>query len=99
MNFDFGKGDSIVWYYDGSFYLGGWDISLLQEGAKHGKGFEYLPGKHVYRGDFIDGKKHGKGVLKIFSLRERMNLSLEGGVVYDGEWVDGKPNGFGTQIE
>ena len=39
-----------------------------------------------YKGEFKDGKRHGKGVLKGFNAR------------YEGDWVDGKKNGYGVQV-
>jgi len=38
----------------------------------------------IYSGDFLDGKKHGHGVLKTQSNR-----------IYDGSWENDLPHGFG----
>ena len=43
---------NILWYYSGSFYLGGWDTNLPTEGQKTGFGFEYIPEKYCYLGHF-----------------------------------------------
>ena len=40
-----------------------------------------------YKGEFKDGKRHGKGVLKGFD-----------GARYEGNWVNGKKNGYGVQV-
>ena len=39
----------------------------------------------IYTGDFLDGKKHGKGVLKTLSDR-----------TYDGGWENDLPHGYGV---
>ena len=41
---------NILWYYNGAFYLGGWDTELPTEGQKQGFGFEYVPRKYIYLG-------------------------------------------------
>ncbi|MCB0541565.1 MAG: hypothetical protein KDE33_28930 [Bacteroidetes bacterium] len=46
-----------------------------------------MPGKHVYKGQFLGGKKNGTGILK-----------LHNGNVYDGQWVDGVKHGRGVYL-
>ena len=41
----------------------------------------------VYTGEFLDGKKHGKGVLKTLSNR-----------TYEGGWENDLPHGYGVNI-
>lgn len=55
---------------------------------KHGSGFEYLPGRHCYKGQFYAGKKSGKGT-----------LLLEDGDIYEGEWKKGEKCGQGIYYE
>ena len=55
---------------------------------KHGHGFEYVPGKHYYRGEFYAGKKSGKG--KIIN---------EHGDIFEGLWEKGEKNGLGVLAE
>lgn len=33
------KNENILWYFDGRFYYGDWNINMLGEGEKSGKGF------------------------------------------------------------
>ena len=79
---------SILWHYSGKFYIGGWKNNDASEGEKTGQGFEYLPGKHAYKGQFLGGKKNGTGITK-----------LQNGNIYDGQWVDGVKSGRGTYLE
>lgn len=51
------KNICILWHYDGKVYLGGWQTKYLDEGFKHGLGLEWVPHKHVYYGEFCEGKK------------------------------------------
>ena len=55
--------DTILWNYNGKFYFGGWKNKENGEGEKTGDGLEIVPGKHVYKGQFLEGKRHGSGVL------------------------------------
>jgi hypothetical protein len=41
---------NIVWYFNGSFYIGDWDTDLPSESEKNGFGFEYVPDKYYYLG-------------------------------------------------
>ena len=47
--------------------MGDWDCQLPPEGKKNGYGFEYIPNKYIYLGQFKNGLKYGKGTIKIFS--------------------------------
>ena len=85
------KNHNILWYFDGRFYFGEWNVNLMGEGQKSGWGFEYLPGKYYYRGQFFEGKRKGFGTMKI--------LNKEKPVIYEGEWDDGNKNGKGKQID
>ena len=49
---------------------------MMGEGEKSGEGFEYLPGKYYYRGNFVDGKRNGFGTMKV--------INKEKYVVYEG---------------
>lgn len=51
------KNICILWHYDGKVYLGSWQTKYLDEGFKHGLGLEWVPHKHVYYGEFCEGKK------------------------------------------
>ena len=58
----------------------------IMGGKFHGKGrLTYTDGA-VYEGDFIDGKRTGKGVF----------IWAEDGQRYEGEFVDGKRHGYGV---
>lgn len=46
------KNTNILWYFDGRFYFGEWQIYVTGEGEKSGEGFEYVPDKFVYQGQF-----------------------------------------------
>lgn len=80
--------ECILWHYSGKFYYGGWKNNDASEGEKTGEGLEYLPGKHLYKGQFLAGKKNGNGILK-----------TQNGNIYDGQWIDGVKNGRGTYFE
>lgn len=69
---------TIVWHYSGKFYIGGWDQTEDGEGKKNGEGFEYIPEKHYYKGQFLNGKKNGSGI----------QIWLNGNI-YQGQWVKG----------
>ena len=49
------------------------------------KGVQTFGNGDIYTGDFLDGKKHGYGVLKTQSNR-----------TYDGSWENDLPHGFGV---
>ena len=74
--FSAGERSNILWYFDGRFYFGEWQVSLTGEGEKSGFGIEYFPGKYIYKGDFKEGKRSGKGIIKI--------LNKEKEVLYEG---------------
>lgn len=65
--FQLGGNKNILWYFNGSFYLGGWDTNLPTEGQKTGFGLEYVPEKYFYLGEFKEGMKNGKGSIKMLS--------------------------------
>lgn len=46
---------------------------------------EISPGKHLYRGQFLSGKKNGSGVMK-----------MHNGSIYDGQWSEGNKTGRGV---
>ena len=48
-------------------------------------GIQTFENGDIYTGDFLDGKKHGHGVLKTQSNR-----------TYDGSWENALPHGFGV---
>ncbi len=48
---------NIVWYYDGRFYFGGWEVNLIGEGKKEGFGLEIVPGQFTYQGFFANNKR------------------------------------------
>lgn len=80
--------ECILWHYSGKFYFGGWKNNDASEGEKTGSGLEYVPGKYVYKGQFLGGKKNGTGIIK-----------TNNGNIYDGQWVDGVKNGRGAYLE
>ena len=41
---------TVIWYYEGKFYYGGWIVNQSGEGEKVGWGYEYYPGKYIYSG-------------------------------------------------
>jgi hypothetical protein len=87
---------NILWYFSGSFYLGGWDSNLPTEGQKQGFGFEYIPEKYCYLGEFKDGVKHGQGSIQLTSSNaDAPELTM----CYEGAWEKGKPHGFGKHID
>ena len=101
--------DTILWHYSGKFYIGGWKNSETGEGEKTGEGLEYMPGKHVYKGQFLGGKKSGNGIVKLYNENAYEGQWVDGvksgrgvyfeastGTYYSGEWKDGKRDGYGT---
>lgn len=70
---------------DGSKYTG-----EFRQGVFHGLG-EFLFGSGgklgSYVGDFVDGKRHGKGV-RVYGADKNKR--------YEGEWEDGEPHGVGV---
>lgn len=68
--------------------MGGWRTGEPGEGEKDGEGLEFIPDKHVYKGQFLNGKKNGTGILK-----------LTNGNIYDGQWIEGVKNGRGVYLD
>jgi hypothetical protein len=58
---------TILWYYEGKFYYGGWDIKGSGEGEKTGWGFEFSPKKFMYSGNFKENKRDGYGIVKFLT--------------------------------
>ena len=81
--FQLGGNKNILWYYSGAFYLGGWDTDLPCEGQKTGFGFEYIPDKYFYLGEFKDGVKHGKGSIKLLEKGAEASANC---MAYEGQW-------------
>ena len=89
---------AIVWHFSGKFYIGGWydpqsnnrnaDSNSTTEDQKNGEGFEFVPGKHYYRGEFKNGKRNGYGTM----------ITLDGNI-YQGSWVNGEKCGKGVSFE
>lgn len=46
---------------------------------------EISPGKHVYKGQFLSGRKNGSGIMK-----------MQNGSIYDGQWSEGTKTGRGV---
>lgn len=42
----------------------------------------------MYKGQFLNGKKNGTGILK-----------LTNGNIYDGQWIEGVKNGRGVYLD
>lgn len=73
---------TVVWHYTGKFYIGNWDQNEQSEGKKTGEGFEFVPDKWYYQGQFLDGKKNGSGT-----------MIMTNGNVYRGQWIKGQKHG------
>lgn len=43
---------TVVWHYQGKFYIGGWEQNYNGEGKKTGEGYEYVPNRYCYNGQF-----------------------------------------------
>ena len=84
LHIDFDNGRSIVWMMNGDFYIGDYNGVL----GKNGKGFEFKSGKYKYHGQFRDGKKHGRGLIKTIE-----------GYEYEGEWFESYRNGYGREVD
>ena len=82
---------SVIWYYEGRFYFGGWILSKSGEGEKNGWGYEFIPGKHVFSGEFKENRRHGFGVIKF--------LNKEIDIIYEGFWIRGLKEGTGRQAD
>ena len=60
---------------------------MTGEGEKSGYGFEYVPGKYIYRGMFKGGKRNGYGIIRILNKKikgDDENNHKE--VFYEGNW-------------
>jgi hypothetical protein len=57
---------SILWYFDGKFYFGGWKKNDFGDGEKYGRGFELIPNRYIYDGEFKFDKRNGFGRMKLF---------------------------------
>ncbi len=55
----------VLWHFSGKFYMGGWKVNEQGEGEKDGEGLEVSPGKHMYKGQFLNGRKNGSGIMKV----------------------------------
>ena len=79
---------TVVWHFAGKFYFGGWEQNENGEGKKSGDGFEYIPEKHYYQGQFYEGKRNGSGT-----------MIQTNGNVYQGQWQKGEKHGIGIYYE
>ena len=61
------------------------DSSISYKNDDMTSGVQTFDNGDIYTGDFLDGKKHGHGVLKTESNR-----------MYDGGWENDLPHGFGV---
>ena len=43
---------NVMWRFNGTFYFGGWK-NHSENGYKHGQGIESVPGRYLYKGEFI----------------------------------------------
>ena len=59
--------------------------SIIYNNDDMTNGIQTFENGDIYTGDFLDGKKHGHGVLKTQSNR-----------TYDGSWENDLPHGFGV---
>ena len=81
----YGYGTEITNRSDGKFIYKG----EFLKGRKDGKGKFIHEGIREYVGDFVDGKFHGEGTLKLITED----------LTYIGQWVKGKRSGYGTEID
>ncbi len=81
MYFQLKPNKNVVWYFNGAFYFGDWETDLPSEGEKNGFGFEYIPNKYYYLGNFKNGMRNGKGSIKIINEK---NPNSNEFTVYDG---------------
>ena len=115
------NGDSKKWvYYTGNFLNGNLDdygkciddkgiiyMGKFQNGKLNGEGLKFNPESHnYYYGDFVDNKKHGKGILKTEVMRYNgsfeddaqtgeCEIEFESGDHYEGGIKNGKFEGKG----
>lgn len=93
--FSYGERNNILWYFDGRFYFGEWQVHLTGEGEKAGQGYQFVPGKFAYQGEFREGKRNGYGKIKILNKdTEKPKFTI-----YEGNWVDGNKFGEGKQVD
>lgn len=57
-----------------------------KNGIPHGQGILRYPNGDCYEGEWMDGKRNGRGIYRISSMN----------AFYEGEWKDGKQHGQGT---
>lgn len=50
VSFILDRDRTILWYYEGKFYYGGWKTNNSGEGEKNGWGYDYSNGKYVFSG-------------------------------------------------
>lgn len=70
-----GNNIKLVWHYNGKIYLGEWNEQSMM---KSGEGIQFSPEKFYYKGQFLNNKKNGTGIILV-----------EGGVKYEGQWLEG----------
>lgn len=83
-----------------------------KEGRPHGKGVLSDEFGVLYEGDFVHGKREGKGIeydergyvsyVGEWKEDERNGIGSEyvcNQIVYDGEWKGGRANGFGRSFD
>ncbi|XP_074640296.1 radial spoke head 10 homolog B-like [Tubulanus polymorphus] len=77
-------GKGVYTWSDGSTYEG-----EVVSGIRHGFGtWKSKDGEKSYTGEWLFGKKHGKG---------RMNYDSEGNTFHEGDWVKNIRHGWGTR--
>ena len=69
-------------YLDGSVYEGYWESDRKNQSGR----MQYAENGDVFVGDFIDGKRSGRG--RYYSAIEN--------TIYDGEWSNDRRQGEGT---
>ena len=59
--------------------------------GNNGKGKEYngLKGNLIFEGEYLKGKRNGKGI----------EYNNEGGITFEGEYLSGKRSGFGIEYQ
>lgn len=68
----------------------------FREGQYHGNGrLEYLSGGEIYKGNWMIGKKQGRGILWSRSLNWSSTNNIYD--IYIGNWSNDRRNGQGTQ--
>ena len=70
------EGKVTVRYSDGKFYEG-----FVKDNEKSGEGYFEWNNRNHYKGEYLRGKKHGKGVL------------MRDGTIYDGHFKNGVMHG------